>query len=206
MGIYAADVARGVNGACSADRHIALGIQGVTFGGCRQGARSGDVELGALVGDVFDRNAVAVFVGNRIVALVVHVELAAGSDASAVITIERHIVGTVPGPRAAVTGRGTGVIGGAADLDPLSCKRNARHEQRAHGKCAGQAANDTAGHATPAATGENGALAHGGLGVMESCGAISVARGGRKRGHGRSYLSRGLVRSPLSVWAIGQSC
>lgn len=181
-------------------------MQGVAFGGCRQGARSGDVELGALIGTVHNGNAVAFVIGNRIVALVAHVELAAGSDAFAVITIERHVVGAVPSPRAAVASCGAGGIGVAVDLDPLCRKRDARHEQRAHGKCAGQAANNAAGHATPAATGENGALAHGGLGVMESCGAISVARGGRKRGHGRSYLSRGLVRSPLSVWAIGQSC
>lgn len=204
--MHAADVARSVDSACSADRHIALGIQGVAFCCCRQGARTGDVELGALAGDVLDGNAVAALVGNRIGALVAHIELAAGSDASAVITIERHVVGAVPGPRAAVASCGAGGIGAAVDRDPLCRKRDARHEQRAHGKCAGQAANNAAGYAAPAATGENGALAHGGLGVMESCSAIGAARGGRERGHGRSYLSRGLVRSPLSVWAIGQSC
>ena len=202
----AAGVARSVDSACSADRHIALGIQGVAFCCCRQGARSGDVELGALIGTVYNGNAVAFVIGNRIGALVAHVELTAGSDASAVITIECHVVGAVPGPRAAVASCGAGVIGGAVDLDPLGRKRNARHEQRAHRKCAGQAADDAAGHAAPAATGENGALAHGGLGVMKPCNTIGVARGGRKRGHGRSNLSRGLVRSPLSVWAIGQSC
>ena len=186
---------RGVDGASTVDVNVAFGGDGIARRCHVERARciTLNVELGVLVRTIRDLDALAVVVGDGVIGRVAHVELARGLDCTAVIAVELHIVGAVPAPGSAVARRGAGVVLGAADVDPFGGKRDARHEQRAHRERAGQAADDAAGHATPAPAREHGTVVRAGIGKVRSCKAVMLG-GGRERGHGCSHLSYGVHR------------
>ena len=126
--------ARGVDGSRSVDVDVALGPDGVARR-ChveRAGRAALDIELGVFVRAISDQDAIAVVVGDGVVARVAHVELALGLDCAAVVAVELHVVGAVPAPGARLVAcRGAGVVLGAVNVDPLGGKRGVRHEQRA---------------------------------------------------------------------------
>ena len=105
-----------------------------------------------------------------VLALVGNVELARSLDRTAVIAVELHIVGAVPAPGAGGVSRGPRgrFVADAANVHPLRRERDARHEQRTYRERAGQAADDAARHAAPAAVREQRATVHVGLDKMGS--------------------------------------
>ena len=189
--------ARGVDSASAVDVDAADGSDGVTRR-ChveRAGRVALNIKLGVLVRAILNLDAAAVAVSDDVVALVAHVELARCLDRAAVIAVELHIVGAVPGPGAGLVAC-CSVVLSAADVDPLGRERDARHEQRAHRKRAYGAYNDAARHAAPAAVCEQRATAHVGLDKMGSRGFV-IALGGREQGgHGYSHPHRAYAIKP----------
>ena len=193
----------GVHGAWARNGEVACGFNCIGLG-CHieliRAIRARYVQLRFLVSAIlrFDGGSGVIGFGfHGVLALVRNVELACRVDRTAVIAVELHIVGAVPAPGAGLVAcRGAGVVLGAADVHPLGRERDARHEQRAHRERAGQAADDAARHAAPAAVCEQRATAHVGLDKMGSRGFV-IALGGREQGgHGYSHPHRAYAIKP----------
>ena len=195
--------ARGVHSAWARNGEVACGFNRIGLG-CHieliRALRARYVQLCFLVSAILRLDGGSGVIGlgfHGVLALVRNVELACSLDRTAVIAVELHVVGAVPGPGARLVAyRGASFIPGVADVDPLGRERDARHEQRAHRKRAYGACNDAACHAAPAAVCEQRATAHVGLDKMGSRGFV-IALGGREQGgHGYSHPHRAYAITP----------
>ena len=196
--------ARGVHSAWARNGEVACGFNCIGLG-CHieliRAIRARYVQLRFLVSAIlrFDGGSGVIGLGfHGVLALVRNVELACSIDRTAVIAVELHIVGAVPGPGAGGVSRGPRgrFVADAADVHPLGRERDARHEQRAHRERAYGAYNDAACHAAPAAVCEQRATAHVGLDKMGSRGFV-IALGGREQGgHGYSHPHRAYAIKP----------
>lgn len=83
----------------------------------------------------------------------VNVEVALGTDAGAVVAIELHVVGAVPGPRSGLVA-GALVVLRAANVDPFGGERHARQQQLAGHERASPRTGKLGAHTSPRSMGE----------------------------------------------------
>lgn len=109
---------------------------------------------------------------DQVVTRIGDVELATRGDGTAVVAVEPHVVGAVPGPGARLVAcRRSGVVCRAADVDPLRGQGHVGHEEAARYRDAHGARDQAAGRARPVGTDADGGA------LIDGVGEVPLAHG-----------------------------